>query len=86
MNKADVEKTLNEARPALMLHGGNIELIDVDEASGIVKVKLQGSCVGCPMSTFTMKLGIEKLLRERFPEIKNVQDATEYELNFEDGD
>lgn len=84
MNKADVEKTLNEARPALMLHGGNIELIDVDEASGIVKVKLQGSCVGCPMSTFTMKLGIEKLLRERFPEIKDVQDATEYEINLDE--
>ena len=77
----DVEVTLNDARPALMLHGGNIELLDADEKTGVVKVRLQGSCVGCPMSTFTMKLGIEKLLRERIPEVKDVLDVTEYEFD-----
>lgn len=82
MTKAQVEAVLNEARPSLARHAGNIELVDVDEANGIVKVRLQGTCVGCPMSTFTMQLGIEKLLRERIPEVKEVIDVTEHEAGF----
>jgi Fe-S cluster biogenesis protein NfuA len=83
MEMSQIEAILNEARPALMRHGGNIELISVDNPTpGIVKVRLQGACVGCPMSTFTMKLGIEKLLRERIPGIKDVIDVTESELGW----
>jgi Fe-S cluster biogenesis protein NfuA len=66
-----VEEALNEIRPALQADGGGVELVDVDD--GIVKVKLTGACGGCPMSQMTLKMGIEKRLKERLPEIKSVE-------------
>ena len=69
-----VELVLNEARPYLEGHGGGIQLVDVD-AEGIVHVALQGHCVGCALSTITMRLGIETLLKDRLPAIvKGVQE------------
>jgi len=65
-----VEKALDKVRPQLMQDGGNVELVDVEE--GIVKVKLTGACSGCPMSTLTLKMGIEKILKQEIPEIKEV--------------
>ena len=65
-----VEEVLDKVRPQLMQDGGNVELIDVEE--GIVKVKLTGACSGCPMSTLTLKMGIEKILKQEIPEIKEV--------------
>ena len=65
-----VEGVLDKVRPSLIRDGGNVELVDVEE--GIVKVKLTGACSGCPMSTMTLKMGIEKLLKQEIPEIKEV--------------
>ena len=65
-----VEEVLNLVRPSLMRDGGNVELVDVND--GVVKVKLTGACSGCPMSTFTLKMGIEKILKKEIPEIKEV--------------
>jgi len=65
-----VEEVLNLVRPSLMRDGGNVELVDVND--GVVKVKLTGACAGCPMSTFTLKMGIEKILKKEIPEIKEV--------------
>lgn len=66
-----VEKALDKIRPSLMADGGNVELIDV--ADGVVKVKLTGACGGCPMSQMTLKMGIERVLKQEVPEIKEVE-------------
>lgn len=66
-----VEAVLNKVRPSLVGHGGNVELIDVTK-DGIVKVKLTGACGGCPMSSMTLKMGIEKAIKEALPQIKEV--------------
>jgi len=68
--KERVEAALEEIRPALQADGGDVELVDVTE--GVVKVRLKGACSGCPMSTMTLKQGIERLLKERLPEVKEV--------------
>jgi len=65
-----VEKVLNQIRPALVADGGNVELVDVND--GTVKLKLTGACAGCPMSTMTLKEGIERLLKQEIPEVKEV--------------
>ncbi len=70
--KDKVEKVLEEIRPGLQADGGDVELVDVTE-EGIVKVKLTGACAGCPMSTLTLKMAIEKKIKERIPEIKTVE-------------
>ncbi len=70
--KEKVEKVLDEIRPGLQADGGDVELVDVTE-DGIVKVKLTGACAGCPMSTLTLKMAIEKKLKEKIPEVKNVE-------------
>ncbi len=69
--KEKVEKALNEIRPHLQADGGDIELVDV--ADGIVKVKLVGACMGCPMASVTLSRGIEKKLKELVPEVKAVE-------------
>jgi len=66
-----VEKALDKIRPALQADGGNIELIDV--VDGVVKVRLTGACGGCPMSQMTLKMGVEKVLKEQVPEVKSVE-------------
>jgi Fe-S cluster biogenesis protein NfuA len=65
-----VEEVLNQIRPSLRADGGDVELVDVKD--GIVSVKLTGACSGCPMSTLTLKNGIERLLKEEIPGIKEV--------------
>jgi len=65
-----VEEVLEKIRPALVRDGGNVELVGVDD--GTVKVKLVGACAGCPMSTMTLKNGIERILKEEVPEVKEV--------------
>ena len=69
--KEIVEKALEKIRPALQRDGGNIELIDVTD--GVVKVKLTGACGGCPMSQMTLKMGVEKVLKQEVPEVKSVE-------------
>jgi len=68
--KEKVEKALEKIRPLLQRDGGDIELIDV--ADGVVKVKLRGACGSCPMSAMTLKIGVEKQLKEEIPEVKEV--------------
>ena len=68
-----VEKALDKIRPALQADGGNVELVDVDEAKGVVKLKLVGACGSCPMSQMTLRMGVERVLREDIPEITEVQ-------------
>ncbi|PIU55214.1 MAG: hypothetical protein COS88_05235 [Chloroflexi bacterium CG07_land_8_20_14_0_80_51_10] len=65
-----MEAALDQIRPALQADGGNVELVGVDD--GVVSVKLVGACGGCPMSTMTLKMGIEKMLKEQIPEVKKV--------------
>lgn len=65
-----VAEVLDKVRPALQRDGGNVELIDVTD--GTVKVKLVGACAGCPMSQMTLKNGIERLLKQEIPEVKEV--------------
>ena len=65
-----VEEVLEKIRPSLIRDGGNVELIDVND--GTVEVKLTGSCAGCPFSSMTLKMGIEKILKEEIPEVKEV--------------
>ncbi len=66
-----VEKALEELRPRLQADGGDIELLGVDQ--GVVKVKLKGACAGCPMSTMTLKMGVEQYLKQKIPEIVRVE-------------
>lgn len=72
MLREKVEEALQKVRPSLQADGGDVELVDVDE-DGIVKVKLQGSCAGCPMSQMTLKMGIEKMLKQNVPEVNKVE-------------
>lgn len=72
MVRERVEKALDNIRPALQADGGDIRLVDVDEAKGIVKVQLQGACVGCPSSQITLAMGVERAIKEEVPEVKEV--------------
>ena len=65
-----VEEVLDKIRPMLVRDGGNVELVEVND--GTVKVRLSGACAGCPMSTMTLKMGIEKILKQEIPEVKEV--------------
>ena len=69
--KDQVQEVLNLVRPALQADGGDVELVDVSE-DGIVSVKLTGACGSCPMSTMTLKMGIERTLKEKLPMVKEV--------------
>jgi len=65
-----VEAALALVKPMLLADGGNVELVDVKD--GVVKVKLSGACGGCPMAAMTLKGGIERILKERVPGVKEV--------------
>lgn len=71
--RQEVEKALEEIRPALQADGGNIELLDVDEKQGVVKVRLVGACAGCPMSAMTLRNGVERHLKSRVPQVTRVE-------------
>ncbi len=65
-----VEAALAQIRPALQADGGDVELVDVSD--GVVKLKLKGTCAGCPMATITLRNGIERVLKEQIPEVEEV--------------
>jgi len=71
MDKDKVEEALKQVRPMLQRDGGDIELVSVEE-DGVVKVRLRGACGSCPMSTMTLKMGVEKYLKQHVPEVKEV--------------
>jgi Fe-S cluster biogenesis protein NfuA len=70
--KESVQAIIDQIRPMLQKDGGDVELVDVEEG-GIVKVRLQGACKGCPMSQMTLKNGIEKFIKQQLPEIDRVE-------------
>ncbi len=69
--KEKVVAALEQVKPALQRDGGDLELVEITD-DGVVKVKLLGACGHCPMSTMTLKMGIEKHLKEQIPEVKEV--------------
>ncbi|MCX5704802.1 MAG: NifU family protein [Candidatus Omnitrophica bacterium] len=69
--KDRVEKALDKVRPMLQADGGNVELVEIT-SDGVVKLRLQGSCGCCPMSQMTLKNGIEKIIKQEVPEVKEV--------------
>ena len=66
-----VKDAIEAIRGGLQSHGGDVELVGIDE-NNTVRVRLQGACQGCPGAAMTMKMGIEKILKERIPEVKEV--------------
>jgi len=70
--KKEVEKALSRIRPALQAHGGDVELVEVTD-EGVVKVRLIGTCSGCPMSTMTLEMGIAQELKKKVPGVKEVK-------------
>ena len=74
LTNENVEDVLDELRPYLAADGGNVELVDIE--GPIVKLRLQGACSSCPSSTMTLKMGIERKLREEIPEIDEVESVT----------
>ena len=72
--KEKVEAVLNDIRPMLQRDGGDVELVSVED-DGLVKVRLQGACKGCPMSQMTLKNGIEKYLKQQIPEVDRVENV-----------
>ncbi len=72
--KEQVMQVLDKIRPSLQADGGDVELIDV--VDGVVTVRLQGACAGCPMSQMTLRNGIERLLKQEIPEVKSVEPAS----------
>jgi len=66
-----VETVIQKIRPMLQNDGGDVELVDV--VDGIVKVRLQGACAGCPGAQMTLKMGIERQLMQAIPEVKGVE-------------
>ncbi len=66
-----VRSAIEEIRPNLQSHGGDIELLGVDE-DNTVRVRLQGACSGCPSAAMTLKRGVERMLKEQIPEVKEV--------------
>jgi Fe-S cluster biogenesis protein NfuA len=66
-----VEKALDKIRPMLQADGGNVDLVEVT-TDGVVKLKLTGSCGCCPMSQMTLKMGVERIIKEEVPEVKEI--------------
>ncbi|MHB8138277.1 MAG: NifU family protein [Smithellaceae bacterium] len=69
--KEEVQKAIDKVRPGLQADGGDVELVDVSP-DGVVKVRLTGACRGCPMSQMTLKMGIEKVIKQQVPSVKEV--------------
>lgn len=70
--KEKVESALQKVRPSLQADGGDVQLVDVEQ-DGMVKVRLMGACGGCPMSQMTLKMGIERILKQNVPEVTGVE-------------
>ena len=71
LEKAEVQRALDDVRPQLQMDGGDVELVDIKD--GVVRVKLKGHCAGCPMSQMTVKWGVEQYLKKKIPGVKAVE-------------
>lgn len=74
LNKEDVDAVLDLVRPSLQADGGDVKLVDVAD-DGVVTVELEGACAGCPMRQMTLTNGVERILKERIPEVTKVVPA-----------
>ncbi|MCK4324886.1 MAG: NifU family protein [Armatimonadetes bacterium] len=72
LQEEQVNQVLDQVRANLQAHGGDVELVAVSE-DGVVSVRLQGACKGCPMAQQTLKMGIEAALKEQLPEVQSVE-------------
>ena len=72
VEKSLIESALDEIRPALQADGGDVEFVDFNE-DGVVLVRLQGACSGCPSASMTLKMGIERTLKEKVPGVTSVE-------------
>ncbi len=70
--REEVQAALDVVRPQLQADGGDAEIVEITD-DGIVKLRLKGACGGCPMSQMTLKMGIERILKERVPAVKSVE-------------
>jgi Fe-S cluster biogenesis protein NfuA len=77
---ARIQQVLDAYRPTLYMDGGDVEILRVDE-KGIAHIKMLGACIDCPVSLLTMKLGIQRLLKENFPEIRGVHAITDIDIS-----
>ncbi len=68
-----IEEVLGEIRPMIALHRGTVELVNFDARTGVVSVRMDGTCKGCPLSELTLKAGIESILRERIKHVQSVE-------------
>jgi Fe-S cluster biogenesis protein NfuA len=75
-----IQAVLDGYRPTLYMDGGDVHLLEVDE-KGIAHVKMLGACIDCPISLLTMKLGIQRLLKENFSEIRGVNAITDLDIS-----
>jgi Fe-S cluster biogenesis protein NfuA len=73
MTTEEVSEVLEDIRPQLQADGGDVELVSVEE--GVVKVRLLGGCAGCPFASVTLQMGIERYLKQKLPEVKQVVSA-----------
>ncbi len=73
MLKENIERVLEEIKPYLQADGGDVELVSVED--GVVKVRFLGGCSGCPLRAITLKTGIERYLKQKLPEVKEVISA-----------
>ncbi|MBP6963226.1 MAG: NifU family protein [Armatimonadetes bacterium] len=71
--KDQVAEALNDIRPSLQADGGDIELVAVDEDTGVVQVRLVGACAGCPMSQITLQMGVERVLKQKVEGVTKVE-------------
>ncbi len=78
---AEVEKIIEIIRPAIQADEGDIDLVSVDEASGVITVELHGACVTCPASTQTLKAGIERIMKDRVPGVTEVREVNAIGMN-----
>jgi len=70
--KDQIQEVIDRLRPLLQADGGDIELVGIDEDTGVVSVRLQGACKGCPGAAMTLKMGVERHMREKVPSVTEV--------------
>jgi Fe-S cluster biogenesis protein NfuA len=80
-----VEKTLDEIRPYLMSHGGDVNLLEVTPEK-VARLQLVGACGGCPMSVMTLRFGIERLLEDRIPELAGIEAVMADDFEWPEGE
>lgn len=83
IDASKVQEVVEVMRPVIQADGGDIELVGIDHDTGVVTVQLQGACVSCPASTITMKAGIERIMKDRVPEVTSVVQPDDTGAGFE---